>query len=224
MALALWLVYRFVVLQPTNQRDWEYGMQVLLHVTVDGNVVTVEHERDFQWSADGSSSPAYIESSFDVRRLEHVWCVEEPFTMAPFYAFKGVAHTYFVFDFENQPPVAISVEARRQRDETYDVVRGSFNAYELIYIWATEQDATGRRAVAICTNELARVANEVQPGAVPPNIGLIFPGYADQELYALGFIPKDAPFDTVRQRYAISQAVRDTIDQPDFSQQLRSRL
>ena len=46
-----------------------------------------------------------------------------------------MAHTYFVFDFEDQPPVAISVEARRERGESYDVVRGMFNEFELIYIW-----------------------------------------------------------------------------------------
>jgi hypothetical protein len=75
-----------------------------------------------------------------------------------------------------------------------------------------------------CTNELAKVANEAQPGAIPPNIGLVFPGYADQALYDLGFIPNDAPFEDVRQRYAITEAVQASTDQPDFSQQLRSRL
>jgi hypothetical protein len=52
----------------------------------------------------------------------------------------------------------------------------------------------------------------------------VFPGYAARELYDLGFIPRDAPFETIRQRYAITDTVQASIDRPDFSEQLRSRL
>lgn len=183
------------------------------------------------------------------------------------HGFEGIAHTYFVFDFRDQPPVAISVESRRERGEGYDAIRGVFNEYELIYLWGTEQDVTGLRAVleknqlymyplvgsmdsawrlfldlaevtqqletqprfynsltSNCTNELAKVANQAQPGAIPPNIALILPGYAASLLYNLGFIPTDAPLETVRQRYAISDTVAATVDQPDFSRLLRQRL
>jgi hypothetical protein len=266
--LLLWLVYRLFVLQPSNQGEWEYGMDTLPHITISGSEVNVEHVRDFRWSADGPLSSGYVNRSFNVDRLERVWFVEEPFTIAPFYSFNGIAHTYFVFDFQDQAPVAVSVEARRKQGQTYDAVRGLFNEYELIYIWGTEQDVTGRRAVlernqlymypvvgssmdsarrlfldlaevsqqletqprfynsltSNCTNELAKVANQAEPGAIPPNIGLIFPGYAVGVLYDLGFIPRDAPLETVRERYAITSAVEATVDQPDFSLLLRSRL
>jgi hypothetical protein len=108
------LVYRFLVLQPTNQADWEYGMTTLPHITINGDVVSVQHERDFRWSSDGPLSSEYVDRSYDVTRLQQVWFVEEPFTIKPFYAFNGFAHTYFVFDFPGQPPVVVSVEARRQ--------------------------------------------------------------------------------------------------------------
>ncbi len=35
--------------------------------------------------------------------------------MAPFCGFEGVAHTYFVLDFQDEPPVPASVESRRER-------------------------------------------------------------------------------------------------------------
>jgi hypothetical protein len=202
-----------------------------------------------------------------VRRLERVWFVKEPFTMPLLQGFAGVAHTYFVFDFQDQPPVAVSVETRRERGEGYDALRGLINEYELIYIWGTERDLTGRRAVveksqlymyplvgsmdsarrlflnlaevsreletrprfyntftSNCTNELAKAANQAQPGAIPPRLALIFPGYSDGLLNDLGFIPNDARLETVRQRYAVTKAVAALIDQPDFSQLLRLRL
>jgi hypothetical protein len=268
VALALlWVGYRLIVLQPSNQRDWEFGMETLPHVTIDGNQISVQHVRDFHWGADGSVAPVYVDRSFDLDDLERVWFVEEPFTIPPFYGFSGIAHTYFVFDFKGQAPVAISVEARRAKGQTYDAVSGLFNSYELIYVWGTEQDLTGRRAVveknplymypvsgsidsgrnlfhdlaaesqgletqprfynsltSNCTNELAKEANRAQPGAIPLNIGLFLPGYADRFLYERGFIPHDAPFETVRQRYSVADFVAANVDQPDFSEQLRQHL
>ena len=151
--------------------------------------------------------------------------------------------------------------------EGYDAVWGLFKQYELIYIWGTEQDLTGRRAVleqhrlymypltipiesalalflqladashqletqprfyntlaSNCTNELAKVANQAQPGAIPAHVALLFSGYADNLLYDLGFIPNDLSLEAVRQRYAITDAVAATIDDSDFSRLLRLRL
>jgi len=267
LLLLAWPTYRFFVVQPTNQRNWEYGQDVLPHFSIDDNVVHADRVRDFRWTDDGPLSSNYVDRSFDVDHLERVWFVQEPFTIAPFNDFNGVAHTYFVFDFEDQAPVAISVEARRERGESYDAVRGLFNEYELIYVWASEQDVTGRRAVleknelymyplvgsmdsarklflslartsqqletqprfynsvtSNCTNELAKVANEAQPGAIPLNVALVFPGYSDAVLHDLGFIPNDVPLDVERKRFAIRETVQATIDQPDFSRLLRLRL
>jgi hypothetical protein len=268
LALAMaWLTFRLVILQPSNQRNWEYGMATLPHITIADSVVSVQHERDFRWSATGPVSSGYVDRAFDVNRLERMWFVEEPFTIPPFDGFSGVAHTYFVFDFQDQPPVAVSVESRREKGQGYDVLRGMVNEYELMYVWGTEEDVSGRRAVleknqlhmyplvgsmdsarglfmhlaevsreletqprfynsltSNCTNELAKAANEAQPGVIPPNIALIFPGYSDRVLYDLGFIPRDAPLEIIRQRYAITDTILATIDQPDFSHQLRQSL
>src|SRR6185312_13430070 len=65
----------------------------------------------------------------------------------PFSSLEAVAHTYFVFDFTDQPPLVLSVEARRERGEVFDLVRGLLNEFELMYIWGTEPDLTGRRAI-----------------------------------------------------------------------------
>jgi hypothetical protein len=75
-----------------------------------------------------------------------------------------------------------------------------------------------------CTNELAKAANQAQPGAIPPHVALIAPGYSDDLLYDLGFIPNDAPLQAVRQRYMISDTAAALVDQPDFSPLLRQRL
>jgi hypothetical protein len=265
--LAAWLGYAFLIKRPRNQAHWEVGMEVLADVTVTGRTVHVQHVRDFTWGPDGLRSSDYLERTYDIDRLKRVWFVKEPFTIGSLTLFRGVAHTYFVFDFDDQPPVAVSVEARRERGETFDVLRGLVNQFELIYLWGTERDLTGRRVVpggnqifmypllisplaaqelflrmarvteqlsttprfynsltSNCTNELAKAANAVHPGAIPANIGLIFPGYADQVLYRLGFLSTQHSLQELRQQADITGLVRTSYADPNLSRILRSHL
>ena len=136
----LWMAYAVFLVQPSNQRDWEFGADTLPHITLRGSTIAVQNLRDFRHTTEGTRSSDFIDRTFDVERLERAWFVEEPFTIPPFTGFEGVAHTYFIFDFEDQPPLAISVESRRERGETYDVLRGLLKQYELIYI---PKSATG---------------------------------------------------------------------------------
>jgi hypothetical protein len=267
LVLLAWLSYRLFVLKPSNERDWEIGMDQLPRITIHEGAVTVQDVRDFRYSPEGTRALNYVDRTFQVDRIERVWFVEEPFTIAPFSGFGGVAHTYFVFDFTDQPPLAISVEARREKGESYGALAGLVNQFELIYVWASEQDITVRRAVVEqnelymypliisveaertlflqlaeasrnlethprfyntltnnCTSELARAANRVKPGAIPPNIALVFPGYSDELLYERGVFPNDVSLDQLTRRYAISDIVRATYEREDFSRALRMEL
>jgi Domain of unknown function (DUF4105) len=134
LVVLLALTYVALLMQPSNQRDWEFGVDRLPQITMQAGSVAVHNVRDFRYTAEGTRSADYIDRVVAVDRIERVWFVQEPFTIAPFTGFKGVAHTYFVFDFQDQPPLAISVESRRERGERYDAVWGLFNQYELIYL------------------------------------------------------------------------------------------
>lgn len=267
LGVLFWLAYVWLVLQPSNERTWEFGMAPLPQVGRQSGSVVVGNLRDFRYGPDGLRSAGYLERTFAVDQLERVWFVQEPFTVQPFTGFNGVAHTYFVFDFRAQPPVAVSVEARRERGEAYDAVAGLFNRYELIYVWATEADITVRRAVlehnplymyplmipaeagrelfiqladashelesrprfyntllSNCTNELARAANRVKADSVPLNTALVFPGYANQVLYELGYLPQDLPLEELNRRSYVTDLVAASYDREDFSERLRSAL
>jgi hypothetical protein len=266
LVAAIWLAYTFSR-QPTNNADWEVGTDTLPIITIQDSTVLAHNVRDFRYTPDGMSDAAFTDRTLDASHIQQVWFVVEPFTIPPFNSFEGAAHTYFVFDFQDQPPLAISVEARRQRGQTFDVISGLFNQFELIYIWGSEQDVTGSRALvekhslymypltipadsaealflqlsqtsaqldvqprfynsltSNCTNELAKAANAAHPGAIPLNIGLIMPGYSDKVLYDLGFIPHDAPFQELRQRYSVADVVLADYGRPDFSSLLRGEL
>lgn len=260
-------IYFYFVLKPSNSRNWEAGMETLPAVAINGNQVNVKNIRDYHYQGNQTVSTGYIEKTFDVSKLAKVWFVVEPFTIKPFTGFKGVAHTYFVFDFTDQDPVVVSVEARREKGEKYDAWIGLLNQYELIYIWGTEQDETVSRVtvennrlymyplqispeagqklflqiaqathnleatprfyntfLSNCTNELAKAANQVKPNSVPLNIALFLPGYSDEQLYKLGYIPHDKPLEEIQRKYYISDFVSKFYSDSNFSQELRQNL
>jgi hypothetical protein len=267
LLVLLGLTYVTFVLRPSNERQWEFGMETLPQITIQGGAVLVRNVRDYRHTPQGTRLSGYVDRAFAVERIERVWFVEEPFTIAPLTGFKGAAHTYFVFDFQEQPPLVISVEARREKGETCGALRGLFNQFELIYMWGTEEDLTVSRAVlqksrlymypltisiesaqelflqlarssqqleaqprfyitlsSNCTNELAKAANKVKVDAIPPNRALVFPGYSNEVLYKLGFIPNDVPLEELSRRYYISDLVLANYEQDDFSRLLRLAL
>jgi hypothetical protein len=56
-----------------------------------------------------------------------------------------VAHSFLVFEFNDGKTVGVSVESRREEGETYSVVQGLLNKYELWYAYGSVGDLIGAR-------------------------------------------------------------------------------
>ncbi|MDQ5951083.1 MAG: hypothetical protein QG639_360 [Patescibacteria group bacterium] len=132
----------FLSIQPSNSRNWVTEFAILPQVTIENETITIKKIRDWKYSESEILSQDYISRTYNVNDLERVW-----FLIEPFGKWEGVAHTYFVFDFKDQPPVSFSIEARREEGEEYQAFFGLFKKYELIYLWGTETDFTLRRVV-----------------------------------------------------------------------------
>jgi hypothetical protein len=139
--LLLTFIFYAVLTTPSNNRDWQDQYNVLPQVNISEKV-TINNIRDWKYEDETTISKDYINRTIDPKKINKVWFVVEPFG-----GFKAVAHTYFIFDLEDESPIAISIEARREESEDYSGTLGLFNRYELIYIWATEEDQAVRRAV-----------------------------------------------------------------------------
>lgn len=142
IALICVFLYLFVLRKPSNNRDWETQYKILPRMTITNEVVGIKDFRDYTYDAQGHGSFSYIDRAIPISDITNVWFVVEPFGR-----FHGIAHTYFSFDVKDQDPVVVSVEARRINGQTYSSIRGLFNNYGLMYIWATERDVTLRRVL-----------------------------------------------------------------------------
>jgi hypothetical protein len=109
-------------------------------ITVDGSMITVSGIRDFHYRSESDFDVRWSTRTFDTAQLEGVdlffnyWGVPQ------------VAHLITSFVFKDQPPLAVSIELRSERDEPRTLLRGFFKQYELHYVWADERDVIQLRS------------------------------------------------------------------------------
>jgi hypothetical protein len=124
---------------PSNFRDWRPEQSVLPHAEFQGEQVTVHNVRNCKYFANDVYMVDYYDKTID---LEHVEGVD--FIVVPFKGMSALAHAMISFQIANpdgtRDHLAVSVETRKERDENYNPVKGSTNAYELMYVIADERD------------------------------------------------------------------------------------
>ena len=129
--------------RPRSDRAWVPQQAVMAHADIRGDSVSIEHVRNFSYTAEEEFTPAFDNRRYDLDKLESVWFIVTPFSKR----WRGPAHTFVSFGFADSQYVAISVEARREPGETYGPLTGLFKRFELIYIVGDERDLIGSRAV-----------------------------------------------------------------------------
>jgi hypothetical protein len=86
-------------------------------------------------------TPAYYDKTYDLSKLKKVYYIVEPFS-----GFKGSAHSFLSFEFDSNEFLAISVEIRKEKGETFSALKGLLNQYEIMYVAADERDVVKLRA------------------------------------------------------------------------------
>lgn len=134
---------RMLGTNPSAVRDWVPEQQQPARALLDdSNVIHLSGVRNFTFDTLGNSTPGYYDADYDLDSIETAWFVLTTFSKK----WRAPAHTFVSFGFAGGRYVAISVEARRERGESYGITKGLFNSYELVYVIGDERDLIGRRA------------------------------------------------------------------------------
>ena len=120
-------------IRPSNDRDWQPEVARLAEATIQGDLVTVRNIRNFDYRTETDFTPRYYDRTFDLRRLDRVDLV------AVYWMGPAIAHRFLTFGFGDDH-LAISIEARKEREEGYSSLGGFFRQYELIYVVGDERD------------------------------------------------------------------------------------
>jgi hypothetical protein len=128
--LGLW----WSTIRPSNQREWarEYGH--IPYGELDGDRLTLHNVRNFDYRSESDFTEHWETRTYDLSKLEGI-----DFFMS-YWGSPTIAHTIVSWAFADAPPLAVSIETRRERDESYSAVRGFFRQYEICYVAADERD------------------------------------------------------------------------------------
>jgi hypothetical protein len=132
------------MVKPSHFRDWTPEQAVLPTAEVRGSQVTVHNIRNCQYFANDTFLVNYYDKTFDLASVRSV-----DFLMVPFEEIPSLAHTMISFEIEEpdgrSSHLAVSVETRKEKYETYNPIKGSARQYELMYVVADERDVIRQR-------------------------------------------------------------------------------
>lgn len=137
------LAYALLVLlvRPSTQRHWSPDQAQMARAEFNYEQVRIQNIRNAEYRSSGDYEVHWETRSYDLKALESVWLIVEPFA-----DWRGPAHTFLSFGFHGGEYLGVSVEIRKQRGESFSPLRGLFRQYELSYVVADERDLIGLRA------------------------------------------------------------------------------
>ena len=106
-----------LVTEPSNDRAWNNDQKILPYAEINDNLVTIFNIRNFIYTSTTDFEERYYNKTFDINTLKNIWYVLEPFEGVP-----GSAHTFLSFEFENNQFLAISIEIRKEKGETFNPI------------------------------------------------------------------------------------------------------
>ncbi len=119
---------------PSHDRAWADDVARMVSASVNGNVVTLDPVRNFNWRSDTDYTVRWERRQYDLDQLRSV-DVALSYWMGP-----AIAHTLVSFGFSDGRYLTFSIEIRKERGEQFDALAGFFKRYETVLIAADERD------------------------------------------------------------------------------------
>lgn len=135
MFLAFALVTAWwLALQPSNDRDWQIDVDRTAWAEINGDTVTLHNVRNFDYRSATDMIPRWETRTVRLSQLT------EADIFINFWGSALMAHPIASFQFADAPPIAISIEIRREKGESFSALGGLYRWFELIYVVGDERD------------------------------------------------------------------------------------
>jgi hypothetical protein len=129
------LVVMYFQIPASNERDWQPEVAVTPNAEITGDLVTIHGVRNFDYRTETDFTPRWETRTYDLRKLDSADVI------ASYWAGKAIAHVMLSFGFdEGKDYLAVSIETRKEKGESYSNLAGFFRNYELYYVVADERD------------------------------------------------------------------------------------
>jgi len=134
LAILAW----WTAIEPRNDRDWVTEVSSPPRIEIEGDLVTLHNVRNFTYRGESDFDPRWEVRKLDLRQLDSLDL------FAVYWMGDAIAHTIVSFGFAGEQ-VAVSIEIRKEKGESYSTIAGFFRQYELAYVVADERDLIGLR-------------------------------------------------------------------------------
>jgi hypothetical protein len=133
LALIAALVW-WASIKPSFDHEWAPDVAHIVTGTRDGDVVTLENVRNFDWRTETDFTPRWETRAYDLSKVESVDL------FLSYWAGPAIAHTLVSFGFEGGEHVVFSAEIRKEKGESFSSIGGFFKEFDLALIAADERD------------------------------------------------------------------------------------
>jgi len=106
---------------------------------IEGDIATLKYVRNFEWKTKREFTPRWEDRTYDLGKLVAL----DVFVCT--WGDPRIAHTILSFVFEDAPPLAMTIETRREVGEKWTALAGFMKSYEIIFIGADERDVIRNR-------------------------------------------------------------------------------
>jgi hypothetical protein len=131
--IAIW----WWTLQPGNDRNWEPDVAREPWAEVQGDLVTLHNVRNSDYFAEIEGSNSRPRWETRTLRLSQLTGLDVALN---YWGSSWMAHPILSFQFGDAVPLAISIETRKEKGESYSAIGGLYRQYELVYVVADERD------------------------------------------------------------------------------------
>jgi Domain of unknown function (DUF4105) len=135
LCLLMW----WATIEPSHARAWRADVAIMPRAAIDGDRVRITGYRHFEYRSLDDFTVRYEERTY---LLSHLTSMD---FYVSYWALGPVGHTFVSFNFDNAPPLCISIETRPEVGEGFSPIASLFKQFELIYVVGDERDLVGVR-------------------------------------------------------------------------------
>lgn len=134
VGLFLGVLVWFILISPSQDRPWRREVAVMPRAIISGDRVRLFGVRNFEYRRRDDFTVHYEEREVLISHLTSLDFFVSYWKIGP------VGHTFLSFNFDNSPPICISIETRPEVGEGFAPIASLFKQFELIYVVGDEHD------------------------------------------------------------------------------------
>lgn len=133
-AVALVFSGWWMTITPRQDRDWRVEVSRGVTSQNNGDSITVNNIRNFDWTSETEGTPRWKSQAVDPNAITSVDMALSVWDNP------DIAHTLVSFGFKDGQHIVFSGEIRKENGEVFSTLGGFFRRYELVLIAADERD------------------------------------------------------------------------------------